>query len=356
MAVTTFDRRGDLIPAGGRGVRGPALLLPAAVLGLLLAAAPARAGSIFMKNGYIIQGPIVEHSEGGGGFVVLGWPNGKVVIYKRFIEKVDFEAGEEKNLKNSGGTAANAPEEANLASGYEEELPQSLSQFVEMYKLSPALVDGGRSAAPAEGPGTAEGTSPEAAIPAAATPPPEATTGVAVVPKPPEPATGEPHPATPKPPEPEPLAGRSSNPQWGFSLEPPAGWKLAEVQGCVCWTGPAGTDGFAPSVNVASVLSGSLVWEEVCQALREDQKTALQGYESLGEETLKIGSLPAYRVGGRGVTGGPSPAGERRVVVRQTIVEKGGKIWLISTFMGESAPENLAEVLDRSVRTLQVEG
>ncbi|HLU49455.1 MAG TPA: hypothetical protein VK116_15265, partial [Planctomycetota bacterium] len=40
-----------------------------------IGAEPLFAGSVFMKNGYIIQGPIVEESKDA---IVLGWQNGEV--------------------------------------------------------------------------------------------------------------------------------------------------------------------------------------------------------------------------------------------------------------------------------------
>ena len=79
-------------------MRSAALPLAAAI-GICLATGAARAGSVFMKNGYIIQGPVLEYSEGTDGAVVLGWANGKMTIYHRFIEKLDLEPGEEKNVK-----------------------------------------------------------------------------------------------------------------------------------------------------------------------------------------------------------------------------------------------------------------
>lgn len=60
------------------------------------------AGSVFMKNGYIIQGPIKEVIEGPGGgqirAVVVGWANGNVTLHSRFIESIEFEPGEKERL------------------------------------------------------------------------------------------------------------------------------------------------------------------------------------------------------------------------------------------------------------------
>ncbi len=339
MAIAVNHRsRGSRGAAGVRGTSSVLKLCAVALCALVLAPA-ARAGSIFMKNGYIIQGPIVEFSEGVEGAVVLGWPNGKVTIYRRFVEKVDFEPGEEKNVRPADSQVSAIPEEVLLTPGVEEELPQSLPELVKLVKLDPKLIEGHTLTPHTEGP-----------VP----PPGDLQPHVAV--KNPEPVTPTAEPSTVvKPPEADPLAPRATDGRWGFSLEPPRGWRQADVEGCVSWSGPAGPDGFSPSLNVTSLQKGALKWDEACRALREDQKIPLRGYRLLKEETFEVANRPAFRVAGRGESTGPAAAG-RRVTVRQVLVEKGDRLWLISTFVGDAGPENLAEVLDRSVGTFQLDG
>ena len=69
------------------------------VTALIVLAAPGLyAGSVFMKNGYIIQGPIVDYTDE---VVVLGWSNGKAYIHKRFYESVDLDSAEQAENRAS---------------------------------------------------------------------------------------------------------------------------------------------------------------------------------------------------------------------------------------------------------------
>jgi hypothetical protein len=328
----------------GRWWRVARATLLTAVLVALLPAWQADAGSIFMKNGYIIQGPVVEYTDGGDGAVVMGWPNGKVTIHRRFIERIDLEPSEEKTVK--AAAEAQKPtlvEEIISAPNADEELPQSLNELVKSYveSRSPAGVkpDGGTKPAAGATPGV----------------------DVTVVPKPtgdakpdqPAPGNAGAQPATPAG---EDLTEPITNPRWGFSLRPPRGWRISEVEGCVSWSGPPGQDGFSPSINVSSLNSGSLKWEEACTALKEDQAIPFGDYELLTQETLEVSGRPAYRVAGHGDLPGKTPGSERKVSVRQVLIEKGDRLWLISTFTSAAMNDAFVGLLEHSLETLDLQG
>ena len=346
MSVNRFGRlKGSLPRERGRMSVG---LLAVTLGALLLAALPAWAGSIFMKNGYIIQGPIVEHSDGVEGSVVLGWPNGKMVVFRRFIDRVDFEAGEERNSKAAVAQTTEAPEEVITSPAMDVELPSSLSDFVRLNNLPQALIESTVPHGVPVEPGPAQGGET-----ATGTPPPggDLVPDVAVIPKPPEVqpptpvdvGTGE-----------DLLAPRAADPKWGFSIQPPKGWKAAEVEGCLSWTGPAGSDGFSASMNIASIAKKILKWQDACTVLKEDQKIPFTDYQLQGEESLELSGSPAFRVKGTGRA--QAPAGARKVFVRQTLVEKGDRLWLLSAFVGDGTPERLAEVIEKSIGTFQIHG
>lgn len=63
---------------------------------VLTVANVADAGSVFLKNGYIIQGKVVERSDDQ---VVLGWGNGQMTIHRRFIDEVILDPREEEELR-----------------------------------------------------------------------------------------------------------------------------------------------------------------------------------------------------------------------------------------------------------------
>ena len=72
------------------------LTLASIALLILVGAGSADAGSVFLKNGYILQGRIVER---GDGMVVLGWQNGRVTIHDRFIDEVLLDPSEEEMIR-----------------------------------------------------------------------------------------------------------------------------------------------------------------------------------------------------------------------------------------------------------------
>ena len=61
------------------------ILLPLVFVGLYCLLSPAVAGTVYLKNGRVIRGPIMEKDEAG---VVVGIDGGKMRIYKRFITAV----------------------------------------------------------------------------------------------------------------------------------------------------------------------------------------------------------------------------------------------------------------------------
>lgn len=57
----------------------------------LLLPGQAAAGTVFLKNGYVIQGDIVERADDG---VVMQWPDGRMTIYDRFVADVIIDPTE----------------------------------------------------------------------------------------------------------------------------------------------------------------------------------------------------------------------------------------------------------------------
>ncbi len=315
---------------------GGLLLLPV----LFLLSSPSPAGTVFMKNGYIIQGTVVEHSNDS---VVLGWNNGKVTIYRRFVDRVDLDPSEER--AKAAVPAPSAPEDEVVVSSPnpEEELPSNLSELVRGLGLNPVLVE--NRIGPAVGAAKpADGTDPTSGPAAQGTNP----ISVEVVSVPATPEGGEkPAPtegATVEPVQPSQPEGGVGDPAsavaQGFFLRAPGGWNRAHVQGCVNWTSPAGATGFAPSINVTSIERGTLRWEDACTALREDQKSPLQSYELVAEGSVQVGGKNAYRVAGKGSVTGETPEKSQRVSVQQYLVQTEERFWLLSTFAeGESQPD-----------------
>jgi hypothetical protein len=68
----------------------------ATIVVLLAAASGVSGGSVFMKNGYIVQGPIADNTPE---HVVVEWPKGRVVIPRRFVLNVVLDATEERKIQ-----------------------------------------------------------------------------------------------------------------------------------------------------------------------------------------------------------------------------------------------------------------
>ncbi len=122
------------------------------VLCLLLVCAPVgRAGSIFMKNGYIIQGTIrklIKNDMGRLEAIVVSYGNGKVKIYSRFIENWVLEEKERERLEKK---TEEKPAVADTKEGQREAdqviLPQDLElpgfEDFSLKKKETAPADGG---------------------------------------------------------------------------------------------------------------------------------------------------------------------------------------------------------------------
>lgn len=89
----------------------------------------AEAGSVFLKNGYIIQGKVVERNDDG---VVLGWANGQMTIPRRFIDDVILESYEEEELARTleSETASNPLERVPVVETHVRILPENLEDIM----------------------------------------------------------------------------------------------------------------------------------------------------------------------------------------------------------------------------------
>ena len=82
-----------------------------------------------MKNGYIIQGRVVEKDDEK---IVLGFANGRVTIYNRFVDDVVLEPGEEENLRIVKEIRQN-PKENRSYLIRDIELPATLSEIMAIH-------------------------------------------------------------------------------------------------------------------------------------------------------------------------------------------------------------------------------
>ena len=251
----------------------PVWIFVGSLLGLtLLCADRLPAGSVFMKNGYIIQGPVVDRDDDS---VILGWDNGKVRIFHRFIESISFEAGEESRLEENARARIEEQRaveeilaETREVHEDEEDLPADVNVLLEMYGRSTLLGDG------SDGPSTVpEDVEPVDERDLADVPElPDSTDGtdgatltvdVQVL----EPPPGSRH-----------LAAAIPHPSGGFSWHPPRGWELRERAGMTEVRGPAGEDGSQASINVVGLPRGGASWDATIDTLKEQNRQLLENF------------------------------------------------------------------------------
>jgi hypothetical protein len=315
MSNSTRNRsvHGILAAAVCRG-----LLLPALVVCLALPAA-LEAGSIFMKNGYIIQGPIVERSEGD---IVLGWPNGKLLIHRRFVDSIVYEQAEEKRLAEDEAHHAKesqTTEDSPLlieSLGEVEDLPSDIDDIMRKYVINTKANTGVETGS-------------------TATDPSNGATG------------GEQGTATIVTRPDEFLGERVSDETLAVSFKPPKAWTTRLQAGVFEAAGVPGPDGFKPCINVTSLPKGPLGASDYAALLKEEDAKSLRDFEVLGEGPRDVGSEKAHEVVGRGVHNGHAAN------VRQIVVEKGGTLWLVSVFVSAQGGDSVTSQVDEALKTFE---
>lgn len=325
------------------------------LLGLtFLCADRLSAGSVFMKNGYIIQGPVVDRDDDS---VVLGWDNGKVRIYQRFIESVSYEAGEENRLDENARArlAEERAVEEILAETEEEEpvdeeLPADVNVLLEMYGRATLLGDGsdGATTAPAGG---ESGTVPTDIEPVDDQDLPE-------VPDVPDGASAN-DGGTPSvdvrvlapPSGGGNLAAALTHRSGDFSWRPPHGWELRERAEVTEVRGPTATDGSQPSINVVELPRGGASWDATVEMVKDESRQLLENFEVLGEGELTLGeNLVGYELIVKGTLG------ETTRVVRQLLVpgKDAGVVWLLTGFSSGGPGDPQFALVEDSLRSLVV--
>ncbi len=307
----------------------------ASVGGALLLAmacpASASAGNIFMKNGYIIQGRIVDRDVDS---VILGWPNGKVSIARRFVESVEYEHAEEERIRELERARQEQPEEDDsfevsaLAESTDEgDLPPSLEMFIQKFQLEPLkhsrpVVDDPLELPVVDTTGLTDSGVEDPIV----EDPTDGSGSVDPVP--------DAHLV-----DREILAADAVESDSAFlAMRPAKTWSQQFRTGFLAFTSDEGGD-VRSSINVVSMDRGSLNGEEFVELLREQQRTELVAFEMLAEGATQVGGRDAYELSGR------CSYENQPAVVRQIIVQIAGRVWLFSAF----APDDSDAMVDRTM-------
>jgi hypothetical protein len=299
------------------------VLMSPAFLGMF-ACPSLEAGTVFMKNGYIIQGPVVNQELG---MVVLGWPYGKVTIYRRFYDNVVLEPGEAEIIARNQAAAEYSDEDAEEEIVIKEgdALPENFAELAKRFDLIPT--------APLDPTETIE-------VDPFQDPQSDVETEVTQLPDAPF------------------LADRQEIKGLGLSIEPPKGWSQVETETGVRWVGQAQQDAFIPSIVVTSgPVTRHWNVDEARAALREDPKEAIGSVEVVSEEEIRIEDRVAYQVVSQGPVQpeaheGQGADSQTTLSLRQVLVPGGERFWLVSTFSTDNSDVDSVLALEQSLQSL----
>ena len=108
------------------------IVLLAVVCLTVVPAGNVEGGTVFLKNGYVIQGQITASDDTR---VVVNWNNGSTTIYRRFIDEVILDASEEAAIASRHEALAQVVvPEARERGRIEPVLPESISSFFPEYE------------------------------------------------------------------------------------------------------------------------------------------------------------------------------------------------------------------------------
>ena len=307
------------------------------LFGLAIATPPVLAGNIFMKNGYIIQGPIVQHDEHA---VVLGWENGKVTIYQRFVESVTFDPGEQHRLEEMEKARleeeAAAHEEFVVAGSREEveDLPTDLSKLLRASVFPEGGVSGSTSGSD-EDDDDDSGDDPDE---------PGGETGS---------NTGDgslfPDTGVIEPPSLQ-LGERVFSKDRSFSFQVPVDWEVKHLSDALYAGGPEDVGGIAPSLNVIILTSGGLSFDEGIDLMKLEQRTVLQRFELLSEGLRELKGRVGYEVIARG------QMNDKTLVLHQVILPHGDNMLLFSGYSEGASNDTAFLQIEASLESFEFGG
>ncbi len=302
-------------------------------LALLATEGAAIAGTVFMKNGYIIQGPIVDEDDEK---IVLGWENGKLFIYRRFLESVELDSAEREAIeRRRKAAAAKETTLQPLLDGESltvaDELPQTWSDVLEEYNsvfeaVPPISVED----FPTDG-GTDVGTTDPITDPTW-TDPVDPIIDVTPV-----------------------RVERSVLDHLWLSIEPPRSWSYEPGERSARWTGPVQSDGLRPTLVIVRGRATEWLLEDAMASMREDPSLVLPDFQVIDEKSKTIGGQRAHEITGLGHLLGEDGSDDTpSLSVKQTLVPgDGGHFWIISTFASEVTPQDVMVAARDAVASIE---
>ena len=300
-------------------------LLPIVLCGIYCLFSPAIAGTVHLKNGRVIRGPVVARDDDG---VVIALEGGKMRIYKRFIAAVVYDdsdiAIKEKPAarRDKPAVASTASPESAIAG-----LPEDPRELLERLRQEAAV------SVPPVRPSIAVSAGPVPGLESVSTEVENEAAGDSREVREPAPVTAE-------------LAATIEGPAAGSTLRPPSGWKLDRIPGLVRFVEPSRRP-FPASIEWLQ-LDGSMPATADClQVLRQEHRSMLNACETLDERfSLKSAGQEVFEITSRGRFEG------RQVVVYQRLINSDGNAWLLSAFRDSRDPD-VGRLLAQSIESLR---
>ncbi len=289
--------------------RSPTVVVLVSILATLCAAAAADGGYVFMKNGYIIQGRVVEKD---GEKIVLRWTNGTMIIGQRFISELVLDASEEEDLKAIEALKQENREQVEYGGDPEHdvvlELPENLEEIIALHGDS------------------FHGREPSTTVVEV-----KPLAGVGIEPTP----AGAPGTVTGK--------AELAFPKASIALVPPEEWEVAEEGNRIRVRKPG--DGPTPALTIDfQTVTG--VTRETAQ--KEFRSLLVGTYPELGkvrEWEDRVGDAPAYCIEGEYKA--------RNVTFTEVLVHRGNVCYLIALTMPVPQFAEDREALQAALRSLR---
>ena len=300
-------------------------LLPIVLCGIYCLFSPAIAGTVHLKNGRVIRGPVVARDDDG---VVIAIEGGKMRIYKRFIAAV-VDDDSDIAIKEKPAARRDKPAVASTASPESAiaGLPEDPRELLERLRQEAAV------SVPPVRPSIAVSAGPVPGLKSASAEVENEAAGDSREVREPAPVTAE-------------LAATTEGPAAGSSLRPPSGWKLDRSPGLVRFVEPSRRP-FPASIEWLQ-LDGSMPATADClQVLRQEHRSMLNACETLDERfSRKSAGQEVFEITSRGRFEG------RQVVVYQRLINSDGNAWLLSAFRDSRDPD-VGRLLAQSIESLR---
>ena len=299
-------------------------LCPVVAFVLWALLSPVCAGTVYLKNGRVIRGPIVERGDEG---VVVGVEGGRMRIYKRFIAAVVYDGSDQADTEKSsvpvqkvaGNKAGRTPA---TATG---DLPGDPRELLQRLAETASSSGSAGKRAPAVRPGVSPGKK---------TPVRKLAGG------------GEEAGATAREDKAPRLGEYVDGPVPGVSIKPPAGWKIEKSPSGLRFV-DSRQGAFSASLELLALQETAVETGDCLRVLRQEHQAILEDCETVDESfSRNSNGDETFRMTSRG------NVQSRAVTVHQALIRHGAHFWLLSGFRN-SYDMATGQILAQSIASLR---